>query len=48
MKKIYFILLLLFGCSQVEFPWDEFSFSEAKTQAMYNDKMIMIDFYADW
>tara|TARA_Y100000814_G_C12279526_1_gene384591 strand:+ start:550 stop:699 length:150 start_codon:yes stop_codon:yes gene_type:complete len=49
MKKTYFIvLLLIFSCSQIEFPWSNLSFSEAQTQAMHNNKMIMVDFYADW
>ena len=49
MKNIYIIILLLIcGCSQVEFPWIKITFLEAQTLAIHNNKMIMIDFYADW
>ena len=48
MKKIYFIFLLILGCSKVGFPWDKVTFEEAKTLSQINNKIIMIDFYADW
>ena len=34
MKILYFILLLLFGCSDIQFPWKELTFSEAQIAAM--------------
>tara|TARA_B100001123_G_C14566547_1_gene732510 strand:+ start:244 stop:390 length:147 start_codon:yes stop_codon:yes gene_type:complete len=48
MFRIYLIFLLLFSCSEEQFPWKKINFSEAKTMAMHSNKMIMIDFYADW
>ena len=48
MNFFYFIIVLVSACSQVEFPWEKITFSEAQTMAMHNNKMIMIDFYADW
>ena len=48
MKKIYFIALFILGCSKVGFPWDKVTFEEAKILSQSSDKIIMIDFYADW
>ena len=48
MYIVYLIVLLLLGCSQNEFPWEEATFSEAKSIASDANKIIMIDFYADW
>ena len=48
MKKIYIILLLLLGCSQLEFPWEKITFSEAQMMAIHSNKIVMVDFYADW
>ena len=45
MKKIYFIVLVLFACTKVDFPWDLTNLEEA---ILNNEKMIMIDFYATW
>ena len=45
MKKTLVILLLIFGCSKIEFPWDELTLDEAINNY---DKFIMIDFYATW
>ena len=43
----YFILLfiLIVGCSSKSFPWSEEKFEDLIT---LSDKIIMIDFYADW
>ena len=48
MKKIYLIFLFIFGCSEIEFPWDEISLKEAQTFSQNSNRIIMIDFYADW
>jgi len=48
MNFFYLIFLLLFACSDIEFPWEKITFSEATTIASDNNKIIMIDFYADW
>ena len=48
MQIFYLIFLLLFGCADVEFPWQKITFSEATKIAENNNKIIMIDFYADW
>ena len=45
MKKIIFTLLLIFGCSNIEFPWDEVTLDQAINNY---DKLIMVDFYATW
>jgi len=45
-KKIFFIFLLLFGCSNIEFPWDDLTLDEAIINN--HTKLIMIDFYATW
>ena len=48
MKKKYFIFLFILGCSKIGFPWNEITFEEAGTLSQLNNKIIMIDFYADW
>ena len=48
MKKFYLIALFVFSCSKVGFPWDDLNFEEAKILSQSIDKIIMIDFYADW
>tara|TARA_B110000116_G_C16221515_1_gene309647 strand:- start:273 stop:419 length:147 start_codon:yes stop_codon:yes gene_type:complete len=48
MKKIYIILFFFLGCSQLEFPWVKITFSEAQMRAIDSNKIVMVDFYADW
>tara|TARA_Y100000590_G_scaffold300162_1_gene338440 strand:+ start:1105 stop:1269 length:165 start_codon:yes stop_codon:yes gene_type:complete len=47
LKKIFFIfLLLLLGCNSNSVNWYSGSYQEALNEN--NQKIIMIDFYADW
>ena len=39
-------LLILVTCSPDRFPWSHYTLNEAVKQS--NNKLIMIDFYADW
>ena len=48
MRVFFFIVLLLCGCSEPEFPWKNVNFEEAQTMATNSNKMIMLDFYANW
>tara|TARA_X000001036_G_scaffold225799_2_gene211276 strand:+ start:3456 stop:3602 length:147 start_codon:yes stop_codon:yes gene_type:complete len=48
MRLFYFIILFLFSCSDLEFPWKDITFSDAKVMASDNNKIIMLDFYAQW
>jgi len=46
MKKYFFIFLLLFSCSKVEFPWYDGTLEDALFNN--NGKLIMLDFYTTW
>lgn len=48
MRALYLTILFLFSCSQLDFPWKKITFSDAQTMAIHSNKIIMIDFYADW
>ena len=46
MKKIFYLFILLIACNKPSYPW----FSGTIDDALVNigDKVIMLDFYADW
>jgi len=46
MKKIFYLFILLIACNKPSYPW----FSGNIDDALVNigDKIIMLDFYADW
>ena len=46
MKKIFYLFILLIACNKQSYPW----FSGSIDDALVNidDKIIMLDFYADW
>ena len=48
MQIIYLIIVLLFSCSSKEFPWTNATLLESQSIAANTNKIIMIDFYADW
>ena len=48
MIKLYFIFLFLMGCSDIQFPWKDVSFEDAKIMASNSNKIIMLDFYSPW
>jgi len=43
---ILLLILIFFGCSSEKFPWSNHTLDEATNLA--NQKLIMIDLYADW
>ena len=48
MRPFYFIILFLFSCSDLEFPWKDIAFEDAKVMASDTNKIIMLDFYTPW
>jgi len=48
MRSFYFIILFLFSCSNLEFPWEDITFEDAKVMAHDTNQIIMLDFYAQW
>tara|TARA_B100001250_G_scaffold86025_1_gene71161 strand:- start:2292 stop:2456 length:165 start_codon:yes stop_codon:yes gene_type:complete len=46
-SAIIFVLILLFSCSSKQFPWSNYTTLEEIIN-LSADKLIMIDFYADW